>query len=102
MARDPFSCKYSLKIKNLNICDYIPLIVVAPSSSNDNNYQPFKTSRVTETGTFVDTSTDTAIVIDTATDFETTTPTYYENTTATTTYTATGTLTVTWGFMRKP
>jgi hypothetical protein len=74
MARDPFSCKYPLKLNSLNICEYIPLIVVAPSSSSGNNYQPFKTSRVTTTGIVVDTAT----IIDTATDSETTTATYYE------------------------
>jgi hypothetical protein len=46
---------------------------VAPSSSNDNNYQPLKTLRVTATDTAVDSSTDTTTAIDTATDFETTT-----------------------------
>jgi hypothetical protein len=79
MTRDPFSCKYPLKINSLNICECIPLIVVAPSGSNDNNYQPFKTSRVTAIGTTDDTSTDTAIVIDTATDSETAIATYSKN-----------------------
>jgi len=57
---------------------------VAPSGSSGNNYQLLKTSRVTATGTIVDTSTDTATAIDTATNSKTAT--------ATTTY----------GFMRKP
>jgi hypothetical protein len=91
MARDPFSCKYPLKLNSLNICEYKPLIVVAPFGSNDNNYKPFKTSRVTATDTAVDTSTDTATVIDTATDSEIATATYSETATAT----ATGILTVT-------
>jgi hypothetical protein len=44
---------------------------VAPSGSNDNNYQLLKTSRVTAIGNTVDTSTDTTTAIDTATDYET-------------------------------
>jgi hypothetical protein len=64
MERDPFSYKYPLKLNSLNICEYIPQIVVAPSCSSGNNYQPFKTSRVTATSTGDDTSTNTTTEID--------------------------------------
>jgi hypothetical protein len=47
------------------------LQVLAPSGSNNNNYQLLKTSRVTATGIAADTSTDTATAIDIATDSET-------------------------------
>jgi hypothetical protein len=43
---------------------------VAPSGSSSNNYQILRTSRVTVTGTTIDTSTDTATAIDTTTNFE--------------------------------
>jgi hypothetical protein len=75
MARDPFSCKYSLKFNHLNICEYIPLIAFAGSGTiwqqRGNHYQLLKTSRVIATGTTVATATDTA----TATGSETATAT---------------------------
>jgi hypothetical protein len=60
------------------------LQVVAPSGCSSNNYQLLKTSRVTATGTTIDTSTNTATAIDIAIDFET------------------ATAIATYGFMRNP
>jgi hypothetical protein len=74
MARDPFSCKYPLKLKHLNMCEYIPLMAFAGGSSG-NDHQLLTTSRVTATGTTADTSTNTATAIDTAPDSETATAT---------------------------
>jgi hypothetical protein len=70
MKRDPFSCKYPLKINRLNMCEYIPLIhlqVEAPSGSNGNDHQLFKNFKGDCNwyyGCIL--STDTATAIDTA------------------------------------